>query len=66
MKNLPNIEKHPTHRREYIGYGNGVWRIAKKDGLWHAVRERPRRGYMTAETLEELSIDLEKRERGKQ
>lgn len=60
MKNLINIEKHPTRRGEYIGYCQGVWRIAKKDDLWHAVREHPRRGFMTANTLEDLSNDFAK------
>ena len=49
MKNYPNIEKSAFHLGEYVGYGDGVWRIRKSNssyGNWIAYKQNATREEM--------------------
>lgn len=56
-KDYPNIEKSAFKRGEYVGYGNGVWRIFRWGSGWRAVK---REGGHTIDgaTLGDLSEQL--------
>lgn len=52
-----NIEKSAFHRGEYVGYGNGVWRIVKYGTGWNAGRKDPQ-AHFTAPSLAAVSAKL--------
>ena len=58
-----NIEKSAFRPREYVGYGNGVWRIWRAGHGWHASRHDDRVegevNYLITPTLAEMSERLE-------
>lgn len=39
MRNYTRIEKSATHKGEYVGYCNGVWRIKKWGKEWMATKQ---------------------------
>ncbi len=54
-----NIERRPTIRGMYLGYGMGaVWRIVKNGKEWCAY-EGLTRSYKYAKTLREISAKIE-------
>lgn len=57
-KDFPNIEKSAFKRGEYVGYGNGVWRIFKWGDGWKAVNQKTSK-HIDGRTLEEISKKLE-------
>jgi hypothetical protein len=59
MKSLPNIDKSLFHKREYVGYAHGVWRVTEASNGWIA-RHRDNQNYPTlyARTLEGISKAL--------
>lgn len=61
MLSLHNIEKSAFRRGEYVGYGNGVWRVARASSYtWRAVRldGRPGAPVYRERTLAALSRRL--------
>ncbi len=63
MKNYHNIEKHPLHRGEYIGYdANGYgWRIGKSNssyGTWCGVSKHHPNKFIFAFGLDKMSVKL--------
>ncbi len=50
-----NIEKSAFKRAEYVGYGNGVWRIFGGSGDWTATRADGPSQRIHAPTLKEIS-----------
>jgi hypothetical protein len=65
MKALPNIERSAFNRGEYIGYGDGVWRITRahftlgtKRVRWVARHRENIFSSICAGTLREISQQL--------
>lgn len=63
MKNYTNIEKHPLHKGDYLGYDSQgyAWRIGKSNssfGSWCAVSEHHPNVFLFAFGLEKMSWKL--------
>jgi hypothetical protein len=57
MQPFPNIEKSAFRRGEYVGYADGVWRIARNFlGTWTAYKDTQS---FTRRTLREISEALD-------
>jgi hypothetical protein len=54
-----NIEKSIFRKGEYVGYGNGAWRIVRNSKQWLACDSAHDRPMLRARTLRELSALLE-------
>lgn len=58
---FPNIEKAAFRRGEYIGYGEGLWRIFRWDSEWRAVKQGLAARTITAKNLQGISRQLSER-----
>jgi hypothetical protein len=58
-KSMHNIERSEFKRGEYVGYADGVWRIAKGGQGWSATHRENKHPSHSARTLEEISDYLD-------
>lgn len=58
MKNYTNIERSTFRKSEYVGYGDGVWKIVKYGDVWYAHHVDNKYADLKEYTLASLSSKL--------
>lgn len=53
-----NIDKSAFRKGEYVGYGNGAWKVSKSGNRWQA---RKGSEYFFGDTLRDISEQLAER-----